>query len=201
MFSTGAEVMLEEEVREAVISTAGTAAGAHCWRQAGDGRPVTAAAGTAQPPGAGVGAVCVLVAAGLPASAQRLLPLCRRTLPLLLPTCRRGRLWCSDDGGAAHHCFETCCRCASSPPAACALPAACCLPAGAGAFGVLMTAVLPTTVEDLLALSLAAMVGYVSILNLPMRRAEAKRKLEHVTNTFAQVGGGIPPGLMAALCV
>ncbi|KAL4458908.1 hypothetical protein ABPG75_013773 [Micractinium tetrahymenae] len=58
--------------------------------------------------------------------------------------------------------------------------------AGAGAFGVLLTAVLPTTVEDLLALSLAAMVGYVSILNLPMRRAEAKRKLETLTNTFAE---------------
>lgn len=31
--------------------------------------------------------------------------------------------------------------------------------AGAGAFGVLLTAVLPTTVEDLLAMSLAAMVS------------------------------------------
>lgn len=58
--------------------------------------------------------------------------------------------------------------------------------AGAGAFGVFLTAILPTTVEDLLALSLASMVGYVSILNLPMRRAEAKRKLEAVANTFAQ---------------
>jgi len=61
--------------------------------------------------------------------------------------------------------------------------------AGAGAFGVLLTAILPTTVEDLLALCLAAMVGYVSILNLPMRRAEAKRKLEAVTAQFAQVSG------------
>jgi hypothetical protein len=58
--------------------------------------------------------------------------------------------------------------------------------AGAGAFGVLLTTVLPTTVEDLLALALASMVGYVSILNLPMRRAEAKRKLEQATTTFAQ---------------
>ena len=31
-----------------------------------------------------------------------------------------------------------------------------------------------------------AQVGYVSILNLPMRRAEAKRKLEHTTAAFAQ---------------
>lgn len=30
-------------------------------------------------------------------------------------------------------------------------------------------------------------VGYVSILNLPMRRAEAKRKLEATTAAFAQV--------------
>ena len=52
---------------------------------------------------------------------------------------------------------------------------------------MLLTAILPTTVEDLLALCLAAMVGYVSILNLPMRRAEAKRKLEHTTTAFAQV--------------
>lgn len=28
----------------------------------------------------------------------------------------------------------------------------------------------------------------MSILNLPMRRAEAKRKLEHTTSAFAQVG-------------
>ena len=33
--------------------------------------------------------------------------------------------------------------------------------AGAGAFGVLLTTVLPSTLEDLLALGLAAMVGYV----------------------------------------
>lgn len=31
-------------------------------------------------------------------------------------------------------------------------------------------------------------VGYVSILNLPMRRAEAKRKLEATTGAFAQAG-------------
>lgn len=31
------------------------------------------------------------------------------------------------------------------------------------------------------------MVGYVSILNLPLRRAEAKRKLETLATSFAQV--------------
>lgn len=39
-------------------------------------------------------------------------------------------------------------------------------PPGAGAFGVLLTAVLPTTVEDLLAMSLAAMVSFFSLLGL-----------------------------------
>ena len=40
----------------------------------------------------------------------------------------------------------------------------------------------------LLPCPLPTQVGYVSILNLPMRRAEAKRKLEHTTTAFAQVG-------------
>jgi hypothetical protein len=42
------------------------------------------------------------------------------------------------------------------------------------------------------------MAGYVSILNLPMRRAEAKRKLESVTNTFSQARGGV---LLVACCM
>ena len=58
--------------------------------------------------------------------------------------------------------------------------------AGAGAFGVLLTSILPTTIADRLALSLAGMAGSVSSLNLPLRRAEANRKLESVTNTFSQ---------------
>jgi hypothetical protein len=62
--------------------------------------------------------------------------------------------------------------------------------AGAGALGVLLTSVLPTTVEDLLALALSAAVGYASILNLPMRRAEAKRKLEATTVAVAEVRAG-----------
>ena len=119
---------------------------------------------------------------------------------------------CATRSTAAHPPFLPCCRASArarrpppgphaahlSPAVAChsfrppVFPAVsssstACLPAGAAGFGVLLTAILPTTVEDLLALCLAAMVGYVSILNLPMRRAEAKRKLEHTTTAFAQV--------------
>jgi hypothetical protein len=50
--------------------------------------------------------------------------------------------------------------------------------AGAGAFGVVLTTVLPTTVEDLLALGLSAAIAYASVLNLPLRRAETKKKAE-----------------------
>ena len=58
---------------------------------------------------------------------------------------------------------------------------------GAAAFGVLMTSILPTTVEDLLALGISGAVAYVSVLNLPLRRAEAKRKLEATTGAFVKV--------------
>ena len=58
--------------------------------------------------------------------------------------------------------------------------------AGAGAFGVVLTTVLPTTLEDLLALALAGAIGYASVLSLPLRRAEAKRKLEQAAQKTAQ---------------
>ena len=60
---------------------------------------------------------------------------------------------------------------------------------GAAAFGVVLTWVLPSTLEDLMALGLASMVGYMSVLNLPMRRAEARRKLEALSASYAEVGG------------
>jgi GTP-binding protein EngB required for normal cell division len=50
--------------------------------------------------------------------------------------------------------------------------------AGAGAFGLVLTSVLPTALEDLLALGLAAAAGYASVLNLPLRRAAAKNKVD-----------------------
>ncbi|KAK9811735.1 hypothetical protein WJX72_009255 [[Myrmecia] bisecta] len=58
--------------------------------------------------------------------------------------------------------------------------------AGAAALGVVGTAILPTTLEDLLALAVSGLAGYVAVLNLPLRRAEAKAKLEKVANNFAK---------------
>lgn len=60
--------------------------------------------------------------------------------------------------------------------------------AGAGALGLVLTAVLPNILEDALALALAAAVGYLALLNLPLRRAEAKGKVERVAANFAKVG-------------
>lgn len=53
--------------------------------------------------------------------------------------------------------------------------------------GVVATWILPSTLEDLLAIGLAGLAGYVALLNLPLRRAEAKSKLERVANNFIQV--------------
>lgn len=53
--------------------------------------------------------------------------------------------------------------------------------------GVVATWILPNTLEDILAIVLAALAGYVALLNLPLRRAEAKGKLERVANNFIQV--------------
>lgn len=59
--------------------------------------------------------------------------------------------------------------------------------AGAGVAGFFATTLLPTTLEDLLALALASAVGYVSVINLPLRRAEAKRRLEELTLGILEV--------------
>ena len=58
---------------------------------------------------------------------------------------------------------------------------------GAGLFGVVLTWLLPTTLEDLLAASLAGLAGYVALLNLPLRRSEAKGKLQRSADAFLQV--------------
>lgn len=63
---------------------------------------------------------------------------------------------------------------------------------GAGLVGVVLTWVLPTTLEDALAIVLAGLAGYVALLNLPLRRAEAKAKVERVANNFIQVPLHIP---------
>ena len=53
--------------------------------------------------------------------------------------------------------------------------------------GVVATWILPNALEDILAIVLAGLAGYVALLNLPLRRAEAKGKLERVANNFIQV--------------
>ena len=58
---------------------------------------------------------------------------------------------------------------------------------GSAGLGVLLTTVLPSTLEDVLALGLAGLAGYVALLNLPLRRAEAKAKLEKVAANFLRV--------------
>ena len=62
--------------------------------------------------------------------------------------------------------------------------------AGAGALGLVLTAVLPNILEDALAVALAAAVGYLALLNLPLRRAEAKAKVERVAGNFAKARAG-----------
>lgn len=61
----------------------------------------------------------------------------------------------------------------------------CC--SGAGAFGIVLTSVLQNTVEDLLAIGVASLAGYISVLGLPQKRAAAKEKLEKVAGNFAKV--------------
>ena len=50
-----------------------------------------------------------------------------------------------------------------------------------------MTSVLQNTVEDLLALGVAGLAGYIATLGLPQKRAQAKEKLEKVAGNFAKV--------------
>ena len=49
--------------------------------------------------------------------------------------------------------------------------------ASAIAFSLLLTSILPTTLEDLLAIGLGAAFAYASVLNIPVRRMEAKKKV------------------------
>jgi len=50
-----------------------------------------------------------------------------------------------------------------------------------------LTSVLQNTVEDLLAIGVASLAGYISVLGLPQKRAAAKEKLEKVAGSFAKV--------------
>ena len=62
---------------------------------------------------------------------------------------------------------------------------------GAAGLGVFSTFILPTTLEDFLGLGIGGVVGYAALLNLPLRRNDAKEKLQRVATNFAEVR--IPP--------
>jgi hypothetical protein len=57
--------------------------------------------------------------------------------------------------------------------------------AGAQGVGLVGTSVLANTLEDVMALSLAGLASYLAVLNLPLRRAEIKAKLQKVASNFA----------------
>ena len=57
---------------------------------------------------------------------------------------------------------------------------------------MVLTWVLPTGLEDVLAASLAGLAGYVALLNLPLKRGEAKAKLQKAANAFLQVSNPRP---------
>jgi GTP-binding protein EngB required for normal cell division len=57
--------------------------------------------------------------------------------------------------------------------------------AAAAVLGAGLTAILPGFAEDALALALAAAVAYLALLNLPLRRAEAKGKVARAADAYA----------------
>ena len=57
--------------------------------------------------------------------------------------------------------------------------------AGAAGIGTILTTILPNTVEDLMALVLAGAIGYASVLNVPLKRADVKRKIDAETTEIA----------------
>ena len=72
--------------------------------------------------------------------------------------------------------------------------------AGAAVFEALGTSIMPTTLEDLLITAVAGVFAYLSVLNLPLRRAETKAKVQKVANNFAnEVNMGMETELERAL--
>ncbi|KAJ7553323.1 hypothetical protein O6H91_06G093200 [Diphasiastrum complanatum] len=60
---------------------------------------------------------------------------------------------------------------------------------GLGAAGVsasVLTSILPTTLEDLVALGLCSAGGFAGIWNLPPRRAEIKKKIQRIADSLAR---------------
>lgn len=60
-----------------------------------------------------------------------------------------------------------------------------CAPAGAQGLGLLATSALASSIEDLLAVTVAGLAGYVSVLNLPLKRADIKAKVARTATNFA----------------
>jgi small GTP-binding protein len=58
--------------------------------------------------------------------------------------------------------------------------------ASATGLGLVLTTVLPSTLEDLLAVGLSAAIGYTSLLNIPVRRMEAKKKVKTLISALVQ---------------
>lgn len=56
--------------------------------------------------------------------------------------------------------------------------------AGAAMLGMVTTWILPTPGQDLVALAVAGAVAYTSVLNLPLRRADTKKKLQDAAAEF-----------------
>ena len=56
----------------------------------------------------------------------------------------------------------------------------------AAGLGLILTYILPNTLEDLLAIGLSAAVGYTSLLNIPVRRMEAKKKISGDIDALVQ---------------
>lgn len=66
--------------------------------------------------------------------------------------------------------------------------------------GVVLTIVLPYTSEDFLAIALSLVIGYVALLNLPLRRGEVKGKVRRVsTELFKELDGGMDRSLKDTL--
>lgn len=66
--------------------------------------------------------------------------------------------------------------------------------------GVVLTLVLPYTSEDFLALALSLVIGYVALLNLPLRRGEVKGKVRRVSSeVFKELDGGMDNSLEETL--
>ena len=55
--------------------------------------------------------------------------------------------------------------------------------------GLFLTSILQSTWEDLLAVALASLAGYVAVLGLPLRRGDIKGKLEKAAGSLAEVRG------------